>query len=168
MAHLAGFDPDVIDRMLDHVERRLLFIEPAREDPTPLLVGILKIDLNKSAGPRIGLPWCGRIAGAQAHDEIIRDLERVPRLHLKLAHLAVALVEQSDGGDALGHWRCMRFDRISLGCVAGHVSDVRTVPAIVLRGRNPKRAANQREPAHQRNARTHPAQGHRRSGTQGS
>ena len=42
ICHRAALGPDVVDRMLDHVERRRFLVQPAREDPLPAAVGALR------------------------------------------------------------------------------------------------------------------------------
>ena len=69
-AHFAAFDPDVIDRVLDHVERRRFLVQPAREHPPPALVAALDVDLDEAAGQPLILPRRGLFAGAQADDDI--------------------------------------------------------------------------------------------------
>jgi hypothetical protein len=53
-------------------------------------------------------PGRGRLARAEADDRIA-DLHRLPRLQSQVADDSVALVEQSDDGDALGHRRDARL-----------------------------------------------------------
>ena len=63
---VAALGPDVVDRVLDDVERRRFLVEPAGEDPLPVPVGPLHIELDEGAGQLLRLPRRGRLAGAQA------------------------------------------------------------------------------------------------------
>jgi hypothetical protein len=88
--------------MLDDVERRRFLVEPAREHASPDLVGLLDIELDESAGKRRALPRRGRLARTQA-DNHVADAQRLAGLHRQVADDAVALVEQADHRDPLGH-----------------------------------------------------------------
>ena len=88
--------------MLDDVERRAFLVQPARKHPIPFAVGLQIVELDEGAGQPFGLPRRGRIAGAQA-DRNVLDPDRVARLQGEIADDAVALVEQGDDRDALGH-----------------------------------------------------------------
>jgi hypothetical protein len=68
------------------------------------VVGLLDIELDERPGQRRRLPRRGRLARAQADDDIA-DAQRLARLHRQVADDAIALVEQSDHRDALGHRR---------------------------------------------------------------
>jgi hypothetical protein len=94
--------------VLDHVERRTFLVEPAREDPVPLLVGPLDVDLHERAGQLVDFPWGGRLAGAQPHDDVLHP-DRLARLKRQVLDDAVALVEQAEHGDAVLHWRHARL-----------------------------------------------------------
>ena len=90
--------------MLDRVERRGFLVEPTREHPLPAAVGALHVELHEGAGQLLKLPRRRRLAGAQPHHGIL-DAHRLPRLQPDVAHDAVALVEQAEDRDSLGHRR---------------------------------------------------------------
>jgi hypothetical protein len=90
--------------MLDDVERRAFLIDPAREHPVPVLVGALDVDLDEGAGQFLQLPRRRRLAGAQANDDVL-DPDRLAGLQGDVADDAVALVEQAEDRDPLGHRR---------------------------------------------------------------
>jgi hypothetical protein len=95
--------------MLDHVAVGPLAENPARKDAAPLVVAlILHGELNKSAGFGGVFPWRRLFACAQPDDRAA-DAQRFAGLHLELADQPVALVEQAQHRDALGH-RCGAFD----------------------------------------------------------
>jgi hypothetical protein len=89
--------------MLDHVAFGALAKDPARKDAVPLVVSlVLHRQLDEGAGLRRILPRRGRLARAQPHDRAA-DARAVAGLHLEIADQPVALVEQADHRDALGH-----------------------------------------------------------------
>jgi hypothetical protein len=90
--------------MLDHVERRRLPVEPAGEDSLITALAVAHVELDESAGQLLHLPRRGRLAGAQPHDHIA-GTGGLAGAELKLAPLAVALVEQAQDRDPLGHRR---------------------------------------------------------------
>src|SRR4029078_5009258 len=102
--HLAALGPNVVDRVLDHIERRRFLVEPAREAPVPALVRLLNVDLHERTGKLLLLPGGRGLAGAQAHEKILppRRLARVKRERL---HDSIALVENAQDRNALGHRR---------------------------------------------------------------
>ena len=102
--HFAILDPDVVDRVLDHVERRGFAIHPSRKDPAPAIVGTLDIDLDEGAGQLLVFPWRGPLARLQAHDHVLPP-RRLARAQGDVADNSVALVEDSKDGHPLGH-RC--------------------------------------------------------------
>jgi hypothetical protein len=79
--------------VLDDVEPGRFLVEPAREDPleAPLRVG--DVDLHEGAGQLLDLPVRGRLAGAQANDDVAQA-HRLAGLELDRAGNAVALVEE--------------------------------------------------------------------------
>jgi hypothetical protein len=89
--------------MLDDVQRRRVLVEPARENAAPALVRTLDVELHESARELLILPGRGRLARAQAHDRVVHP-DRLARLESKIANDAIALVEQAEDGDAVGHW----------------------------------------------------------------
>jgi hypothetical protein len=91
------------------VERRTLLVEPAGEGATPILVGALDVELDEGAGELVRLPRRGLLAGTQAHDDIA-DADRLTRSQRDVAADAVALVEDTEHGDALRHWRGAGID----------------------------------------------------------
>jgi hypothetical protein len=91
--------------MLDHVAVGPLPENPARKDAAPFVVAlVLHRQLDES--PRFGrvFPRRGHFARAHPHDRAA-DAHRRAGLHLEFANQPVALVEQADDGDALGHRR---------------------------------------------------------------
>jgi hypothetical protein len=69
-----------------------------------LPVGPKAIDLDEGAGQLFGFPWRGRFTCPQADRDIL-DPHRLAGLQRQVADNAVALVEQADHRDALGHRR---------------------------------------------------------------
>jgi hypothetical protein len=104
--------------MLDDVQRRRFLVEPAGEDPAPLLVGPLHVDLDEGAGQLFGLPRRGRLACAQPHDHVFPP-HGLARAQRHVLNDAIALVEDAEHRDALGHRghpalpgsRCRRIGR---------------------------------------------------------
>jgi hypothetical protein len=90
--------------VLDDIERWRFLVEPAREDPLPALVDLLDVELDERSGERWRFPWRGGFARPQPDDRIAHP-QRLPRLHCQVANDAVALVEQADHRDPLGHRR---------------------------------------------------------------
>lgn len=70
------------------------------------------IELDEGAGQLLDFPRRRRLAGAQADDDVARA-DCLTRLQREILLDAVALVEQADHGDALGH-------RSRAGRLAGH------------------------------------------------
>jgi hypothetical protein len=99
--------------MLQHIGRRIFLKQPAREHPAPLF-GIIGSRRpfkhrhpHKGALVGVGFPRGGPLASAQEK----RDLAKAHRfagLQFKITCLAVAFVQQADGGDTLGH-RCAQL-----------------------------------------------------------
>ena len=58
MLHRAALGPDVVDRMLDDVERRRLLVEPAEKTrrKRPAVVRLLDVELDEGAGELLRLP----------------------------------------------------------------------------------------------------------------
>ncbi len=104
MGHRAALGPHVVDRMLDDVERRRFLVQPARKHPLKLPLGVAHVQLHEGARQLLGLPRGGRLASAQADDNVA-DAHRLPRLERELLRYAVALVEQAEHGHPLGHGR---------------------------------------------------------------
>ena len=98
--HRAALGPDVVDRVLDHVERRQFLVNPARKDAVPALVGLLDVELDERAGQLLFLPRRGRLARAKAHDRVLPP-HRLAGLERDVLDDAVALVEDPEHGDAL-------------------------------------------------------------------
>jgi hypothetical protein len=90
--------------MLDDVERRRFLIDPARKDALPAAAGLLHIQLDERAGQFLIFPRRARFAGAQADDRV-PDLDRLARLQGQVADDAVALVEEAQNRDSIGHRR---------------------------------------------------------------
>jgi len=94
--------------VLDDVERRRFPVEPAREDPPELIAARRShVELDEGPGQLLHLPGRGRLAGPQADDDVA-EADRLAGPEAELAHLAVALVEEPQHGDALGHRRGAR------------------------------------------------------------
>jgi hypothetical protein len=93
--------------VLDDVDRRRLFVEPARENPLELPLRVSDVELDKGAGELLYLPGGARLAGAEPDDDVPRP-QHLAGLHRKVARDAVALVEKADDGDALRHRRGAR------------------------------------------------------------
>jgi hypothetical protein len=90
--------------MLDDVERRRFLVQPAREDPLPLLVRLLHVELNERTGELLFLPWRRRLAGAQANDRVF-PAHRLTRMQRNALDNPVPLVEDPENGDTLRHRR---------------------------------------------------------------
>ena len=88
--------------MLDHVQRRGLLVEPAREDPLPPAARLLHVQLHERPGQLVELPRRRRLAGAQANDGIL-DPQRLARAKGDVARNPVTLVEEAQHGDPLVH-----------------------------------------------------------------
>jgi hypothetical protein len=88
--------------MFDDVEGRRFLVEPAGKDALPASLRVSDVELDERAGQLLHLPCRGRLARPQSHDRVA-DPDRLARLQRQLARDAVALVEQAEDGDALGH-----------------------------------------------------------------
>ena len=104
MRHRAALDVDVVDRVLDDVERRALLVDPAREDPAELALGVGDIDLDEGPGQLLRLVRRGGLAGAKANDDVV-VANRLTGAQGEVAGDPVALVEESDHRDSLAHRR---------------------------------------------------------------
>ena len=80
----------------------------------PPLVGAPDVDLEEGAGQLLLFPGRGRLAGAQPDDHVLR-LRRLSGAKGKIADDPVALVEQTQNGDALAHGRNALIDGLHLG-----------------------------------------------------
>jgi hypothetical protein len=89
--------------VLDHVERRRFFVEPAGKNPVPALVRLLDVDLHEGAGELFLFPRRRRFAGAKAHDHVL-PADRLARMERDVLDDAVALVEDAQHSNALRHW----------------------------------------------------------------
>jgi hypothetical protein len=95
--------------VLDDIAVGPFLEQPARKDAVPFVVAlILHRQLDEGAGFGRIFPRCGRLARAQAHDRAA-DARRIAGLHLEVANQTVALVEQADHRDTIGH-RGRAFD----------------------------------------------------------
>jgi len=105
--------------VLDDVEAGRFLEHPAREDLAPgdLGAGIVNEDLDERAGLLGRFPRRGALAGGEADDHVAHA-PSLARFHLEVLREVVALVEQADHGDALGHRRpdrrALRADRRGL------------------------------------------------------
>jgi hypothetical protein len=88
--------------MLDGVERRRFLVDPSGEDPAPLLVAALHVDLDESARELFLLPRSGCLASLQP-DEQVLPASRLAGPERNVADQAIALVEEADDGDPVGH-----------------------------------------------------------------
>jgi len=88
--------------VLDDVERRRFLVQPAREDPQPAVVAPLDFELEEGAGQFLIFPRRRGLAGKQPHGRVL-DPHRLARLQRQVADDPVALVEEADDRDALGH-----------------------------------------------------------------
>jgi hypothetical protein len=88
--------------VLDDVQRRRFLVQPAGEDAAPALVGLLHVDLDEGAGQLLLFPRRRRFAGAQAHDHVL-PANRLAGVKRDALDDAIALVEDSQHGDALRH-----------------------------------------------------------------
>jgi len=69
-----------------------------------MLIRAAHVHLHEGTGQLLGLPGGGFFAGAQAHDDI-SDADRLAGFQRQVTGYAVALVEQADHRDPLGHRR---------------------------------------------------------------
>jgi hypothetical protein len=90
--------------VLDHVQRRRFLVQPAGEDPRRLPVRALHVDLDERAGQLLFLPRRGRLAGAQPNQHVLPP-HRLARVKRDILHQSVALVEDAQHRDPLGHGR---------------------------------------------------------------
>jgi len=91
--------------VIDDIAVRPVLEQPAGKDAMPFVVARLEhVELDEGAGFLLQLPGRRRLAGAQADDRIA-DAQRFTGLERERAGEAVALVEQADLRDALGHGR---------------------------------------------------------------
>ncbi len=136
--------------MLDDVERRAFLVQPARKHPVPALVGALDVELDEGAGQSLDLPRSGRIAGAQAHRDVLYP-NRLAGLQREIADDPVALVEQRDHRHPLGHRRHARGinsrrERFGDDLILGHLL---VLPAVASGNRQTYRGKSKNaSPAH--------------------
>jgi hypothetical protein len=88
--------------VLDDVQRRSLLVQPAREDPLPAPLRVLDVELDEGSGQLLDLPGRRRFAGSKPDDRVA-DAHRLTRLQGQRARDAVALVEEAEHRDPLGH-----------------------------------------------------------------
>lgn len=74
----------------------------------PALVRPLDVKLHEGAGQLLVLPRRGRLARTEAHDRIVHP-DGLPRLQREIANDAIALVQQPEDGDSIGHGRDARL-----------------------------------------------------------
>jgi hypothetical protein len=94
--------------VLDNVERRRFLVEPAGENPAPLLVRLLDVDLDERARQLLLFPRRRRLAGAKPHDHVL-PANRLAGVQGHCLDNAVALVEESEHGNPLRHRRDPAF-----------------------------------------------------------
>jgi len=122
--------------VLDDVAVGPLAENPSRKDAIPFVVAlILYGQLDKRARFGRVFPWRGRLARAQPDDRVA-DPRHIAGLHLEVADEPVALVEQADHRDTLGHRGCA-FDAADFLRHAFGLGDLRCLvaPARLCRGR---------------------------------
>jgi hypothetical protein len=102
--------------VLDDVERRRFLVEPAREDPLPAFVRLLDVELNEGARQFLLFPRRRGLAGAQADNDVF-PAHRLAGVKRDVLDNPVALVEDTEHRDALGHRRDAAF---AIGC-RGHL-----------------------------------------------
>jgi hypothetical protein len=90
--------------VLDDIERRRFLVEPAREDPRPLLVRLLHVELDEGAGQLLVFPRRRRLARPQPHDRVLPP-HRLPGVKRNVLDDPVALVEDAEHRDPLRHRR---------------------------------------------------------------
>lgn len=90
--------------MLDDVQRGRFLVEPSGEDAVPALVGLLDVNLDEGPGQFLELPWSGRLACAQSHDDVLPAC-RLAGVKSDILDDAVTLVENAKDRNPLGH-RC--------------------------------------------------------------
>ena len=140
--------------MLDDIERRGFLVQPPRKNALPVAAGLFDVELDESAGEAFVFPWGGRVACAQA-DHGVAQADRLPGLQGQVADDAVALVEQADHRDALGHRgharhrfdRARRIDRHRIGAIGRLAS----VAGVTLAARDERQQQAQRNKAGTRN-----------------
>lgn len=89
--------------MFDHIALWPFAEEPARKDAIPFLIaGILHQQLHKGSGFGGVFPWGGLFARAQPHDHIAHAAG-FARLHGEILNQAIALVQQADFSNPIGH-----------------------------------------------------------------
>jgi hypothetical protein len=70
MAHFAGLNPNIVNWMLNNIERGAFFIKPTGKNLAPNDPVFPRNDLHKSARPFLRLPRRGFFTGAQTHNQI--------------------------------------------------------------------------------------------------
>ena len=68
----------------------------------PAGIGLLHIQLDERPRQLLAFPRCRRLAGAEADDRIVHA-DRLTGLHADIAGDAIALVEEAEHRDPLGH-----------------------------------------------------------------
>jgi hypothetical protein len=121
MRHFAALGPDVVDRVLDDVERRRFLVDPAGENAVELALRVAHVELHERAGQLLHFPGRGGFAGPEADDHAA-GLDRLARLHLELAGDAVALVKQAQHRHPFAH---RRRARCKLGHCLGYIDGFR-------------------------------------------
>jgi len=116
--------------MLDDIERWRLLVKPPGEDALIAAVALPHVELDEGASELLNLPGRRGLAGAQPDDHIA-DPRRLARPQGEITRQAVALVEQADDRDALGH-RCRaggeagdglrNVHRLSRGIAVGRIA----------------------------------------------
>ena len=101
MGHRAALGPDVVDRVLDDVERRRFLVEPAREDPLELALRVAHVELDEGAGQLLRPPRARSSRRRAAARSRRRPAPPGPACSVEFARQAVALVEQAEHRDPL-------------------------------------------------------------------
>jgi hypothetical protein len=135
--------------VLDNVAVGPLAKNPARKDAAPFIIALI-LHRQLDEGARLGriFPRRGLLARAQPYDRAANP-RRVAGLHFDVADQPVALVEQADDGDAVGH-RGRPLDTADFGRHAFGFRDLRRLAAAATIGRGGPVAGGERGGGHRR------------------
>jgi hypothetical protein len=90
--------------VLDHVERRRFFVDPAGKDPVELALWVTHVHLHEGARQLLHFPRRALLAGAKADDDVA-GADRLAWAELEFPRDTVALVEQAKHRNPLRHRR---------------------------------------------------------------
>jgi hypothetical protein len=116
--------------MLDDIQRRPLFVEPARKDPLPAFVDLQHIHLDERPGIMVGFPGGGLFASPQAQNDVA-DANRFAGFQGHITGNPVTLVEQPQHRDPFCHRR--RPTRRVLVCRQINRDDIRAGLCLIQR-----------------------------------